>query len=787
MFFSDAKMIFPSGRRTDDHVFAGFYAQLVYNGQSRAVMQISASSYYKLYINGEFISYGPARSAHEYARVDVIEIEKHLRKGQNHIAAEVIGYCGKINLADTGEAAFFIAQIDIDGVPALCTGDGSWKSYLLPQKELNHISFSHARFWVENYTLSPLTNDWRTGENPPDECETEIIPGGVSFLPRVAAFPDFSVFTCVGATYTKGIKRAEMTDEIRVFDAENESCVDYDFGVFRSGFIGLEFECTEPCEVTLMYPEKISREEGEFYSEPSGQNSHVRACTVLSLSPGKHIFETFEAYVLRYLRIIVKGARSYTIGRVFVRLCQIKDLSGGGFVCSDGEINRIYKACRTALIINTFDTFMDCAQRERGGGWNDCCRWIAPASRMMLGDMSVEKCYLENQIADTVSKYCDVAYACYPSNYRCIIHNWTIYLLLQLYEYYLRSADIRLLTENRKGIDFLVDSLNRYKNKYGLLENLPEIIYTSSYTTSFKNEPSAVYNNPISTVTNFMFAKAIGQLGELLGEKEWVDQARTIDKFMRQTVEKVSDGNESDIFPSSSIYIDEEGNPVPTGYCSEGGLYFWIMYGYFNNKNLPKKLERVFRQLGPAPDEKFSHDLYIIKRMGYEGDMFARMEALSMYGKSEMIIKEIKSYGLWAMDRFAGLLGEGWDWQSSNHHSFNAFYNYILQREILGTDNANEVEKTIKISPHTCKLSWAKGYMTTNGGICSVRWTNSGDKFSLTAEVPEEYDVFFTVPVEVTGRDRVYSLRGKEIPLPADGRLKLRGNFEFVSEKQINN
>lgn len=784
MYFSRAEMIFPTGRRFDSHVFAGFYAQIRYSGEAKVEMQITASSFYKLYVNGEFAFYGPARAAHEYARVDTPDIKPFLREGVNHISAEVVGYCGRVSLAGTGEPSFFIAQIDFDGSPVLWTGkDGEWKAYLLPQKELNSIPYSHARFWVENYTLTPSSHDWRTGKNAPCESDIEIIEKNVGFLPRVASFPDFSVIELSGAIYTEGIRRADMTDMLRVYAADAESYVDYDFGVFRSGFIGLEFECSVPCQVTLLYQEKISREAGDFSAESTGQTSYTRSYTTLHLSPGVNKIETFEAYAVRYLRIKVSGAESYTIRRVYVRLCQIKDLAGGGFSCSDGELNRIYRACRTSLVINTFDTFMDCAQRERGSGWNDACYWIAPASRMMLGDMSVEKCYLQNQIADTVSRHCDLPYACYPASYRCVIHNWTIYLLLQLYDYYRRSADLELLTVNISGIRFLVDSLNKYKNGYGLLENLDEIVYSSSYTTSCGNEINSVYNQPISTITNFMFAKAIGQLGDLLGVVEWSAQAKAIDGYMKKVVAGISDHEESGIFPPSSIKEGEDGGFVSTGYESEGCLYFWIMFGYFNKDNLPLKLKRVFEHLGPAPMEKYSHDLYFIKRMGFEGDFFARMEALSMYGKSEMIVREIKSYGLWAMDRFAGLFGEGWDWFSCNHHSFDAFFSYVLQRELLGTDNANEIDRTICIAPHICSLNWAKGYLTTNGGVCSVRWSSDDDRFKLKVNVPSGYTVRLTIPESVTGRNRAYSLNGESCELPPDGKMELSADFEFISEK----
>ena len=39
----------------------------------------------------------------------------------------------------------------------------------------------------------------------------------------------------------------------------------------------------------------------------------------------------------------------------------------GSFLCSDNKLNQIFDAARLALVLNTFDVFMDYPGRERGG------------------------------------------------------------------------------------------------------------------------------------------------------------------------------------------------------------------------------------------------------------------------------------------------------------------------------------------------------------------------------------------------------------------------------------
>ena len=54
--------------------------------------RLTARNFYRLYINGEIIMHGPARTAHGYARVDEVDVTWYLEPGINHSAIEVLAY-----------------------------------------------------------------------------------------------------------------------------------------------------------------------------------------------------------------------------------------------------------------------------------------------------------------------------------------------------------------------------------------------------------------------------------------------------------------------------------------------------------------------------------------------------------------------------------------------------------------------------------------------------------------------------------------------------------------------
>ena len=58
----------------------------------RACVRLTARTCYRLYVNGEMVMHGPARTAHGYCRVDEVDITDRLIDGVNHIAVEVVTF-----------------------------------------------------------------------------------------------------------------------------------------------------------------------------------------------------------------------------------------------------------------------------------------------------------------------------------------------------------------------------------------------------------------------------------------------------------------------------------------------------------------------------------------------------------------------------------------------------------------------------------------------------------------------------------------------------------------------
>lgn len=90
-----------------------------------ALLRITASSKYELYINGNYICQGPARSAPHHQSYDILKVASFLRKGKNTIAVRVHHQKGKQSYHLKGRAGL-LAQLAIDNQTQLFT-NSEWK------------------------------------------------------------------------------------------------------------------------------------------------------------------------------------------------------------------------------------------------------------------------------------------------------------------------------------------------------------------------------------------------------------------------------------------------------------------------------------------------------------------------------------------------------------------------------------------------------------------------------------------------------------------------------------
>ena len=800
--FEKAKAIFLKDKSKTPNTFARFRKKAEMKS-GYIMIRLTASSFYRLYINGKFICHGPARSGIGTARVDEYWIDDYIKDGENLFEIEAACYYnafGTVN-DNTNEPGFVIAEIvyfdESTYQEEFFLGtDESWEGVLINKRDRYAQRHSHCRQVTEVWDL--------TRENTPHEVEAVEAP---EFIPRGVPYPEFeriyakSLLDVCAYEYDNGIKpkptfydlwneeyqskgeyvgRQDLTlrrlpldcsvkKMINRYEAhvisfgagKNIKCAVYDMKEMRVGFIDFSVHLTENAVVDVIYSERLE-DDGEIISQ-SGFNS----CLRVYCGKGTTDFTSFEPYAFRYIKILVNTDQPFYLTHIGLISYVTPDVRGGTFLCSDEDINRIYDASYKTLLLNTLDIFMDCPDRERGG-WLCDSLWTGRAAALMLADPSVERAMIENFLSVPADEcYYGFFPQCYPATgdfENEALTTWSFWFVIEIYEYYKRTGDRELIDRFKPRLDAFFDGVSKLCGEHGLFESHSTVFVD----WSLSNNHEYVY--PISCAANVEYACALECYDKLYGVPEAKEHAEQIRKTLRGVAIDLGGYDPRYILHDSLKY--ENGKLTGKPYFSEAAQYTMLWGELFTKEECPGLIDAVVNELGPCPDRK-PPALDIGAANMFIG-LCIRLDMLSKLGYKEQMLKEIRYLCGIMLKEGPGTLWETVSGKASRCHGFMAHIGVLLSRDILGLDIPQICpEKTVKIAPHILGLKFAKGTVNTPDGVISVSWSMDAKRFELNVNAPETYAIDLTLPEEVRGCGSV-TVNGK----PTDAKT---GQFRLSS------
>lgn len=755
----------------------------------RVVIRLTARNIYRLYVNGEMTMHGPARTAHGYCRVDEVDITDRLTDGVNHIGVEVVAYGrdweGYSHYSNdcTLEDGLFIAEIEADGEVVSATGRDEWLVCPITARAPLCERISHSRECIEIYTPDDAYYLWKLGYGafvPAAPMESEpiylaheaLMPtlkeytfeevtgfGAVKIDPTVPvptffyehnkpvfdSLPERPANDCRRTVeHPEGAVKAEFDGEGLVLtpvDTE-EFFASWDGGESRVGFIRLSVTCEKAGTIDIVRSEIMN---------PDGTvPHHFSNVTRLHVPAGLTEIITMEPALARYMLVYFRGVGTVTVHDLSILEDSYPDEKRAAFLCSDDNINRLYKAAKKTLLLNTLDIFMDCPERERGG-WLCDSLWTGRAASLLLSDNRVEREYLENFLLTPAD---GMGHAFFPEVYPALkdcyesftgLTTWSFWLMVEVCEFIRRTGDISFRDEHKPRVEAFVQGTKDFMGSCGLLENMPAIFIDWSQANNAENV------QPISTAANALYAYMMERLGETFGHSDWIEEGQRAKALLRAAV--VGGGSTATLkYVPDSLTVDGNGHFHARGKFSEAAMYTSLWCGLFTPEEAPLLYRTVRDFMGPAP--LFAKDPMVGESQLFIGlcirlDMLARMGA---YGKLYEDLLAICEPQLRE--------GPGTIWEntaidtSSRCHGFTAHFGVHLMRDVLGLgfhlyDKDGEGEPTLDIAPHLCGLRWARGTRETPEGIVSVDWRYDGESFSLRVTAPAAYECRVVLPKEV--------------------------------------
>ncbi len=760
--FAVARPVWPAGLAGECNTLVGFDVSFAHQSE-QACLKLTAGSLYRLFCNGHFVGYGPARAAHGYARVDLWPLDAHhLQPGLNFIAIEVAGY-NVPSFYVVNEPPFLQAELVVGDMIVAATGregaDG-FTARRLTGRVQRVPRYSYQRPFMEVYRLAPSFADWRTGADYTSSQPLPLEPQPPRrLLPRGVALPAFvwhaATLTHAGRAelqprrkdywidrslllsgaalggFAEETMEAQPAWEAQDWLTSSMAPVDpaprpqskrgdvllFDLGRNLSGFIQMQVTCTQPSRLFIAFDEILTGGVVDF---------HRLDCVNLisyELEPGSYALEAFEAYTCRYLQVLVLEGDP-RIERVSLRAYENPETGRALFQTEDETLTAIFQAAEATYAQNTVDLLMDCPSRERAGWLNDSF-FSGRSAFLFSGNTRVENNFLQNfaQAPALAGLPCGMIPMCYPADVVEGGHtpNLPCWLICELEEMQRRGGDRQIITSFRSKVEEYFRYLNSLRNEFGLLEKVPGWIFIE---WSKANEWTQDVNIPF----NLLFSDALAAASGIYGVPEWQAQS---DSIRRTVFDLAYDGS----FFNDNL-VRQGGRLEKSGNHSEICQYHAFWSGIATVEKFPTLWETLVKGCGPLPEIEREARLEPANMiMG----RYLRFDLLARAGEHPRLLRELKATFA-GMASQTGTLWEHLDHRASCNHGLAAHAAVSLVRDIAGIELADLTTKRVRVTFRDLGLRQGVAVHPLPTGKIVVKWKRlAGEQLCYEIQIPSDF------------------------------------------------
>lgn len=650
--------------------------------ESLLQIDLTASACYKLFVDGKFVSFGPNRTAHGYARVSTITSFGRFVTVEVH-SSQVYNFCW------IKRAPFFACFVKTEDGRAYHTMD--FACYRLHDRVQRVQRYSFQRGFAEVYSVKEDRSSLYTGGATEFErVETEkaelpkLLPSetGVPKMQRhcAQATVETGVVTVDGQvdcwrhrslTMVGGVLEGYKIEELETIVTDDASQFVFhrhkttksgkkyrilDFSRAITGFFECTIEAKAAGDVYITYDEVLS-DYGNGKWVNFHRNGTASVFRIRVERAGKYTVSTFEPYTARYACVVSDEGIEADFA---IYDYENPDVERFSFVCEDEGAKKIVEASVATLAQNAVDLLMDCPSRERAG-WLSDSYFSSVAERVFTGENKVERAFLENYLYAYKGDHPKgMIPRCYPADYYekdGFIPNWAMWYILEIEKYakiYGKDEIVQRSEENVRGV---LEYFREQENEWELLEDLRGWIFVE---WSSANDDSHVKG--VNVPSNICYAACLKAAGETYGVAEYVEKAERIKSAIKRLA---FDG----IFFVDNLVRNVEGELMRTSNYTEVCQYYAFWFNCATPKEYPALLEELMLRLGNKRKDGY------LPQLGKPNMMYGiymRLDLLMRLGQRETLFKECVRYFL-PMAEKTGTLWEHNGEQASCDHGFASY------------------------------------------------------------------------------------------------------------------
>lgn len=731
------------------------------DGPASLTLHISASSRYRLWVNGKHVTYGPCKGdrwRHYYESVDVTP---WLKAGMNVLAVKVVAY--PPYEAQRGESrgpywtmakalgpSLMVAgecMMDNGASSSITTGRASWEALHDNAVQWRLFRQTHWMGSMESVDGSLLPHGWRDGDglNPGWEAAQQLWSAedrGLSMFGIIPVFPltprpiplPFERDECfLREMPLRAGDYAPLSFQGlsgNVIPPHTRAAVELDAGELTTGFLRLPVTGGMGSRITIRYAESYSEAEGRIVRK--GQRDDWENYRLIGHedeyrpSGGADVYEPFWFRTFRFIRIEVEtGAEGLTLDRPCYTETGYPLETHSTVTASEQWVGQLWDISVRTLKRCMHETYEDCPYYEQLQYIQDT-RLEALFTYMASGDTRLAARAIEDFHCSLLPN--GMLQARYPTQEPLIIPPFSLHWISMVLEYYWQTGDASVPRRYRPTVDAVLDYYDRKVGSYGLVEGLgywDQIDWVDQWHSIAGRTPASAVGP--ATTHNLMYVVALQAAAELTRATGREGVAAEYEERAKQILCNVQRHCWSE---SEGLYLE---GPGYEEYSQHAQVYA-VLAGLAEGEQARGILQRALSRPGIAKCS-FTQQFFLFRAL-------EKCDAYELTEQQWDLWKPLPGKNLTTIPETP----DGASSPRSDCHAWGALPLYEFPRCILGVSPAQPGWERIVIQPRTLSLSSASGTVTTPKGLVSVAWRQDAGGLQIDVETPKGVPAVLILP-----------------------------------------
>ncbi len=712
------------------------------------LVHLSADNHYRLFVNGKYITRGPARGDISHWFYETIDLASYLLAGKNVLAVEVINWGPKRSFTFFSQMTSFILQGDSEAEKMVNTSGGSWKciqneayspKIVEWMTDRNTIDFG---LYVGNPTDSIRADKYPWGWETTGFDDSEWLPskwcdiaegrdgaggilygGGKLLIPRRSGMLRETITPLGKIRRMTGVERNEDFIHNKgslIIPANKKVNILIDHSYETMGYPEMLVSGGKDAKIQAMYAENMIVKN----HAPKGDRNDIEGKRLVGIKDvfipdgGKdRLFKPTYIRPFRFIQLDIETKNEpLTIEKYYHVACNAPIELKAKFETNNTDLDWMMEAGWRTVSICAQDYLLSDAYYEQMQYTGDS-RVHNLTLLALSGDDRLTRNALIQFDQSRIPE--GLTYACYPNPFHLIIPSYSLIWIDQVHDYMLWKDDKEYISGFELGIYSVLDCFENRMQPNGLLGKIGwwgALAWPRHY---INGEPPAVQNGN-NTLYSLHYAYTLRHAADIFDFIGKSDQANDY----RQKADRI---------------------------CKAVNQLCKNQDGFYTESPDNKQISQITNLLAILAEASTGDDArQLMKKLLEPKDWFGQVdlflhlylfEAMDKTGFQDRFIPELSEWQLMkerGMNTFAEVpLEWGEENQRSECHPWSTSPNYFFFRTICGIKPTSAGHKTVEIAPAFGKLTQIKAVYPHHLGIIELDLKQNGLTVEGSVTIPD--------------------------------------------------